>query len=100
MPTAQADAVDVLREAIAAALPPLQLADEDPEDRHAVLSAFARAVSPVLDDLAVLAAAEPDGPVATALHHLRRAYNHRGTGSVSPGARWQLRRAGLALDRH
>lgn len=96
------DPVSVLREAIGAALPSLQLVDDSPEAAasvHAVLSTFARSVSPVLDQLAAMATAEPDGPVAAALKHLRRAFNHRGTGTISPTCRWQMQRAQLALDR-
>jgi len=97
-----ADPVGVLREAIGAALPPLQRADDSPEAAmsvHAVLSTFARSVSPVLDQLAAMAAAEPGGSVDAALKQLRRAFNHRGTGAISPTCRWQLQRAHLALDR-
>jgi len=97
-----ADPVRVLREAIGAALPPLQLADDSPAaaDRvKAVLTTFARSVSPVLDQLATMATAEPGGAVAAALQQLRRAFNHRGTGTISPTCGWQLRRAQLALDR-
>ena len=97
------DPVGVLREAIGAALPPLQLMDDSPqaaERVHAVLSTFARAVSPVLDDLAAMAAAEPGGTVATALKQLRRAFNHRGTGTISPTCRWQMERAHQALSRN
>lgn len=96
------DPVSVLREAIGAALPPLQLVDDSPqaaERVHAVLSTFAQSVSPVLDQLAAMAAAEPGGSVAAALNQLRRAFNHRGTGTISPTCRWQMRRAQLALDR-
>lgn len=93
----QPDPVSVLREAIGAALPPLQRANDDPEAVNAVLSAFARSVSPVLDHLAAMAAAEPGGSVAAALRQLRRAFNHRGTGTVSPTCRWQMERAHLAL---
>ena len=91
-----------MREAIGDALPPLRLAEDSPEaaDSTAVLSAFARTVSPVLDQLAAIAAAEPGGSVAVALRQLRRAFNHRGTGTVSPTCRWQLQRAHLALERH
>jgi hypothetical protein len=99
-----ADPVGVLREAIGAALPPLRRVDDDgPEaaaEVDAVLGAFARSVSPVLDELAALATAEPGGPVDAALNQLRRAFNHRGTGTVSPTCRWQMQRAQLALDRH
>jgi hypothetical protein len=98
-----ADPVSVLREAIGAALPPLQLVDDGPEATesvNAVLSTFARSVSPVLDQLAAMATAEPGGPVDAALRQLRRAFNHRGTGTVSPTCRWQMRRAQIALDRH
>jgi hypothetical protein len=94
------DPVSVLREAIDAALPPLQLVDDGPEAAasiHAVLSTFARSVSPVLDQLAAIAAAEPGGPVDAALKQLRRAFNHRGTGTISPTCQWQMRRAQLAL---
>lgn len=97
------DPVSVLREAIVAALPPLQLMDETPEaadNVNAVLSTFARSVSPVLDQLATMSAAEPDGPVAAALEQLRRAFSHRGTGTISPTCRWQLERAHIALNRH
>ena len=96
------DAVSVLREAIDAALPPLRDVADGPEaagDIHAVLTTLARSVSPVLDQLAALAAAEPDGPVAAALRQLRRAFNHRGTGTISPACRCQLQRARIALDR-
>ena len=96
------DPVSVLREAIGAALPPLQRVDENPdaaESIDTVLSTFARSVSPVLDDLAAMATAEPGGPVAVAIRQLRRAFNHRGTGTISPTCRWQLQRAHLALDR-
>jgi hypothetical protein len=98
----QADPASVLREAIDAALPSLQLVDDSPEAAehvHAVLSTLARSVAPVLDQLAAIAKAEPDGPVAAALKQLRRAYNHRGTGTISPTCRWQMQRARLALDR-
>jgi hypothetical protein len=37
--------------------------------------------------------------VAAALGQLRRAFNHRGTGTISPTCRWQLERAHLALAR-
>jgi hypothetical protein len=90
------DAVGVLREAIGAALPSL---DDSPERVHAVLSTFAQSVSPVLDELAALAKAEPDGSVAAALKQLRRAFNHHGTGTISPTCRWQMERAQIALDR-
>jgi hypothetical protein len=96
------DPVSVLREAIGAALPPLQLIDDGPEAAmsiHAVLSTFARSVSPVLDQLAAIATAEPGGSVDAALKQLRRAFNHRGTGAISPTCRWQMRRAHIALDR-
>jgi hypothetical protein len=96
------DPVSVLREAIGAALPPLQLVDDSPEAAdsvHAVLSTFAKSVSPVMDQLAAMATAEPDGSVAAALRQLRRAFNHRGTGAISPTCRWQMLRAQLALDR-
>lgn len=97
------DPVGVLREAIGAALPPLQLVDDSPdaaERVNAVLSTFAQTVSPALDQLAAMATAEPGGPVAAALKQLRRAFNHRGTGTVSPTCRWQLERAHIALGRH
>jgi hypothetical protein len=94
-----ADPVDVLREAIGAALPPLQLVDDNPESTEVVLGTLARAVSPVLDELAAMATAEPEGSVAAALRQLRRAFNHRGTGTISPTCRWQLQRARIALDR-
>lgn len=80
---ASVDAVGVPREAISAALPSLQLADDEPGaagGADAVLSTFARTVSPVLDELAATAAAQPGGSVAAALT--------------------QLRRARIALDRH
>ena len=96
------DPVSVLREAIGAALPSLPLTNDDPESAgsvHAVLSTFAKSVSPVLDDLAAMATAEPGGPVDAALKQLRRAFNHRGTGTISPTCRWQLQRAQIALDR-
>jgi hypothetical protein len=98
----QPDPVNVLREAIGAALPSLPLTNDDPESAgsvHAVLSTFAKSVSPVLDDLAAMATAEPGGPVDAALRQLRRAFNHRGTGTISPTCRWQLQRAQIALDR-
>lgn len=98
-----ADPVGVLREAIGAALPPLQLVDDTPEaapSTNAVLSTFARSVSPVLDQLAAMATVDPGGPVDAALKQLRRAFNHRGTGTISPTCRWQLERAHMALDRH
>lgn len=88
-----AEPVSVLREAIDAAVP---LVDDAPD---AVLGAFARTVSSVMDELAALAAAEPDGSVAAALTQLRRAFNHQGTGAISPACRWQLQRARIALDR-
>lgn len=94
--------VSVLREAIDAALPSLPLVDDSPEAAesiHAVLSTFARSVSPVLEELAAMATADPGGPVDAALRQLRRAFNHRGTGTVSPTCRWQLQRARIALDR-
>lgn len=103
VPAEPADPVSVLREAIGATLPSLQLLDDNPEAAdgiHAVLSTFARSVSPVLDELAAIATAEPDGSVAAALRQLRRAFNHRGTGTVSPACRWQMQRAHIALDRH
>jgi hypothetical protein len=103
VPAELTDPVNVLREAIGAALPPLQLVDDSPdaaESVNAVLSTFARSVSPVLDELAAMAAAEPGGSVDAALKQLRRAFNHRGTGTVSPTCRWQMERAQLALDRH
>lgn len=96
------DPVSVLREAIGAALPPLQLVDDDPEAAesiNAVLSTFARSISPVLDELAAMATAEPGGSVDSALKQLRRAFNHRGTGTISPTCRWQMQRAQIALDR-
>jgi hypothetical protein len=96
------DPVSVLREAIGAALPPLRLVDDDPaaaDSIDAVLTVFARSVSPVLDELAAMAEAEPGGSVAAALKQLRRAFNHQGTGTISPACRWQMRRAQVALDR-
>lgn len=93
------DAVGVLRKAIGAALSSLQLVDDSPERVHAVLSTFAKSVSPVMDQLAAMATAEPDGPVAAALKQLRRAFNHRGTGTISPTCRWQMERAERALSR-
>ena len=65
------DPVGVLREAIRAALPPLQRADESPEAVDAVLSTLARSVSRIQDELATMAAAEPGGPVAESLEQLR-----------------------------
>jgi len=53
---------------------------EAAESTHAILSTFAQSVSPVLDELAAMATAEPGGSVAAALR--------------------QLRRAQIALDRH
>jgi hypothetical protein len=102
VPAEPADPVSVLREAIGAALPPLQLADDDPEAAERVddvLSTFARSVSPVLDDLAAMATADPGGSVDAALRQLRRAFNHRGSGTISPTCRWQMQRAQLALNR-
>ncbi|HEX6357586.1 hypothetical protein [Actinophytocola sp.] len=102
VPAVSTDPVSVLREAIGAALTPLQLVDDNPdaaESVHAVLSTFAQSVSPVMDELAAIATAEPGGSVAAALKQLRRAFNHRGTGTISPSCRWQMRRAQLALDR-
>jgi hypothetical protein len=100
---AEPDPVGVLREAIGAALPSLELVEDGPEAAmsiNAVLSTFARSVSPVLDQLAAMATAEPGGSVDAALKQLRRAFNHRGTGTVSPTCRWQMQRAHIALDRH
>jgi hypothetical protein len=97
------DPVSVLREAIGAALPPLQLAGDSPEvdeSINTVLTTFAKSVSPVLDQLAAMAAAEPGGSVDAALRQLRRAFNHRGTGTISPTCRWQMQRARIALERH
>ncbi|RSM87489.1 hypothetical protein DMH04_10740 [Kibdelosporangium aridum] len=100
------DPVSVLRDAIDAALPPLQLADDNADDNpaaadiEAALSTFARSVSPVLDQLAAMATAEPGGSVDAALKQLRRAFNHRGTGTISPTCRWQMQRAQIALNRH
>jgi hypothetical protein len=103
VPVEPADPVSVLREAIGAALPPLRLVDDSPEAAesiNAVLSTFAQSVSPVLDQLAAMATAEPGGSVDAALKQLRRAFNHRGTGTISPTCRWQMQRAQIALDRH
>ena len=94
---------DVLRSAIEAALPHLEQADETQEataNIEAVLSAFAHAVSPVLDDLAAIVESDPTGPTAKALNHLRRAFNHQGSGMISPSCRWQMQRAHAALTRH
>jgi hypothetical protein len=102
VPAVSTDPVSVLREAIDAALPPLQALDDRPDAAdsiHAVLSTFAQSVSPVLDELAAMAAAEPGGSVDAALKQLRRAFNHRGSGTVSPTCRWQILRARIALDR-
>lgn len=96
------DPVSVLREALGAALPPLQLVDDSPEAAesiNAVLSMFAQSVSPVPDKLAATVTAEPGGPVAAALQQLRRAFNHHSTGTISPAYQWQMQRAHIALDR-
>lgn len=94
------DPVSVLREAIGAALPLLDDSPEAADSVHAVLSTFAQSVSPVLDELAAMATADPGGSVDAALKQLRRAFSHRGTGAISPTCRWQMQRAQLALDRH
>jgi hypothetical protein len=47
-----------------------------------------------------MAAAKPGDPVTAALKQLRRAFNHRGMGTISLACRWQLQRAQIALDRH
>jgi len=94
---------EALRSAIEAALPHLEQADETQEptaSMEAALSTFAHAVSPVLDDLAAIVEADPTGPTAKALNHLRRAFNHQGTGTISPACRWQMQRAHAALTRH
>lgn len=94
--------VSVLREAIDAALPSLQRAEDNAEAAesiNAVLSTFAKSVSPVLDQLAAMAEDEPGGSVDAALKQLRRAFNHHGTNTISPTCRWKMQRAQLALAR-
>nr|WP_042187577.1 hypothetical protein [Kibdelosporangium sp. MJ126-NF4] len=94
----ETDPVDVLRRAIAEALPRLQAVESDAAGSaphtdtadavtdvvNAVLLNFTKAAAPFGNQLAGMAVQQPGGPLATAMTYLRDAFARLAIGDVSP----------------